>query len=396
MKKRSLALVLSLTAGLGLWFGLTRLPAQTAGDQILDGIGETALIARYVFDGNTEDRSRNHFHATALAGEPAFPEERPFGKVLSLPGGALRIPGRALAGIDTLSVSCWVNLSSANPGQRLFDFGRETGRSLFCELTGSDEAAGFRVGITAGGPEAGQGFSSKASSAGRWFHVAVVLDAAHSTLTGYVMGREAGRVENLKTRLEDILDRNHPEENRLFIGRALGAEKPGLEAKLRDLRLYNIALSEEQVRAIAFGAAGGMGGGRRRAVEPTAPTLRSLVLGLGLKNVPDIAVETTVGVLPRLPVQIPGVYESGVAGPAVRVIWPSPVDNSAVLNPGTYTLTGTVPGDFVPAQSHRDRQAGKSGRRTGETGAGAGAVPAGPRRPEPGCRRPGHAVHEEP
>ena len=28
MKKRSRTLVLSLTAGLGLWFGLTRLPAQ--------------------------------------------------------------------------------------------------------------------------------------------------------------------------------------------------------------------------------------------------------------------------------------------------------------------------------------------------------------------------------
>ena len=231
-------------------------------------------------------------------------------------------PAGRWLGSTLLSVSCSGQSRSQNPGQRLFDFGRETGRSLFCELTGSDEAAGFRVGITGGGPEGGQGFSSKASSAGRWFHVAVVLDAAHSTLTGYVMGREAGRVENLKTRLEDILDRNHPEENRLFIGRALGAEKPGLEAKLRDLRLYNIALSEEQVRAIAFGASGGMGGGRRRAVEPTAPALRSLVLGLGLKNVPDIVVETTVGTLPRLPVTIPGTYTkakparwSGSSGP---------------------------------------------------------------------------------
>ncbi|MBN1939603.1 MAG: glycoside hydrolase family 127 protein, partial [Candidatus Aminicenantes bacterium] len=342
MNKRSIALILSLLAGFGLWLGLKGLPAQTAGDQILDGIGETALIARYIFDGNTEDRSRNHFHAVAVSGEPTYPEERPFGKVLFLQGGALRLPGRALAGIDNLSVTCWVNLDSADPGQVLFDFGGKTGRGLFCLLTGPDEASGFRVGTSAADAGGGQELTSKANSSGRWFHVAVVLDAAHSTLTGYVMGREVGRVEDLKMRFEDILDRDQPDQNRLFIGRALDSEEPGLRAKLRDLRLYSISLSEEQVRAIAFGAAGGMGGGRRRAVEPAAPALRSLALGL--RAVPDISVETTTGVLPHLPVRIPGIYENGVSGPPVRVIWPSPADNSAVLNPGTYTVTGTVPG----------------------------------------------------
>nr|CAI78585.1 hypothetical protein [uncultured Aminicenantes bacterium] len=347
MNKRSLALILSLLAGFGLWIGLKGLPAQTAGDQILDGIGETALIARYVFDGNTEDRSRNHYHAVLLAGEPSYPEERPFGKVLSLQDGALRLPGRALAGIESVSVVCWVNLNSAAPGQRLFDFGQEAGGGLFCVLTGSDEAAGFRVGLTAADSPAGQEFSSKANTVGRWFHVAVVLDAAHSTLTGYVMGREVGRIEDLKIRLEDILDRNQPDHNRLLIGRALGSETPGLNAKLHELRLFNIALSEDQVKAIAFGATGMTGGGRRRAVEPAAPALRSLALGL--RAVSDIAVETTMGVLPHLPVRIPGLYENGVSGPPVRVIWPSPVDNSAALNPGTYTVTGTVPGtSFQP------------------------------------------------
>ena len=34
------------------------------GDQIVDGIGETALIARYILNGNVEDRSRNTQNAT--------------------------------------------------------------------------------------------------------------------------------------------------------------------------------------------------------------------------------------------------------------------------------------------------------------------------------------------
>jgi uncharacterized protein len=65
--------------------------------------------------------------------------------------------------------------------------------------------------------------------------------------------------------------------------------------------------------------------------------------------VPDIAVKTTVGHLPRLPFTIPAVYRDNAQGPQVRVIWPAPTDNSAVARPGTYTVTGTVPGsEFKP------------------------------------------------
>ncbi len=63
-----------------------------------------------------------------------------------------------------------------------------------------------------------------------------------------------------------------------------------------------------------------------------------------LEAVPDIKVETTVGRLPRLPYTIPAVYRNGARGPDVRVIWPSPRDNSQVLRPGVVTLTGHVPG----------------------------------------------------
>jgi len=46
---------------------------------------------------------------------------------------------------------------------------------------------------------------------------------------------------------------------------------------------------------------------------------------------------------------IAGEYTDGAAGPPVRVIWPSPEDNSAIRKPGTYTVTGKVPGtDFEP------------------------------------------------
>ncbi|MCC7186038.1 MAG: hypothetical protein IT185_07365, partial [Acidobacteria bacterium] len=46
--------------------------ATQGGDQFLDGIGETALVARYAFNGNAEDASRNQFHAALHGGAPVF------------------------------------------------------------------------------------------------------------------------------------------------------------------------------------------------------------------------------------------------------------------------------------------------------------------------------------
>jgi len=70
---------------------------------------------------------------------------------------------------------------------------------------------------------------------------------------------------------------------------------------------------------------------------------------LGLVKVPDVSAETVVGRLPRLPYTIEGVYRDNAKGPKVRVIWPSPIDNRQVLKPGTYTVTGKVPGTkFTP------------------------------------------------
>ena len=73
-------------------------------------------------------------------------------------------------------------------------------------------------------------------------------------------------------------------------------------------------------------------------------------LAAQLSNVPDITVETVVGMMPRLPA-----HRSGRASRrhgrerTLRVIWPSPVDNKPVAQPGSYTVAGRVPGtSFAP------------------------------------------------
>ena len=63
----------------------------------------------------------------------------------------------------------------------------------------------------------------------------------------------------------------------------------------------------------------------------------------------DVKVETAVGRLPRLPLVVPAKYKDGNDGPDVRVIWPAPTDNAQVLEAGTYTIVGRIPGtDLQP------------------------------------------------
>src|SRR5678815_3517097 len=89
--------IVALTSLFIVLFAPQPTAAQTeGGDQFLDGIGETALIARYVLNGNTTDRSRNNHQATLQGSGATYVEDEKFGKVLSLPGTGeafLQIPG---------------------------------------------------------------------------------------------------------------------------------------------------------------------------------------------------------------------------------------------------------------------------------------------------------------
>jgi len=332
--------------------------AQTGGDQFLDGIGETALIARYVFKGNVEDASRNTLHATIHGAKAAYVQDAQFGQVLSLPGGGdggyVQLPGKALTGADSVSVTGWVFLRDASqPWQRFFDFGQDATRNFFCTPIGEDASEGYRVRITATGWTHEMGPVSPRVATGRWVHLAVVLDAAKKTLSAYADGVRVGQATGVDLSLEQILNQENPSANRLYIGKSAYDTDQDLNAMVHDVRLYSIALTDRQVATIRDNA---LSGGARTeagtsAATPSAQTGPSATTGgtalpgaSDLIDVPDIAAETIVGTLPHLPYLVPGTYRNGVKGPLVRVIWPSPADNNQVRHAGVYTVSGVVAG----------------------------------------------------
>lgn len=338
--------------------GLFPIYAQGAeGDQFLDGIGETALIARYPFNGNVEDWSRNSHHAVLKGRSAAFVEDEKFGKVLSLPGGKngvyVQIPGQALIGVESLSVTGWVNVKDLTPWQRFFDLGQDTGTHYFyCTPVGEERSDGFRVRITAQGYAGEQGPAAYSITTGQWVHLAAVLDAAKKTLSLYVDGVRIGQSSGITWTMADILNQDNPAANRLYIGKSSFDNDADLGGMVYDVRFYSIALTDRQVAVIHHNAVSDEE--LAETEEKSAATAdvtkeRTPPAKAKLMGVPDITVKTAVGYLPRLPYYIPGTYRDGDTGPLVRVIWPAPTDNSAVAQVGTYTVTGTVPGSvFKP------------------------------------------------
>lgn len=310
------------------------------GDQFLDGIGETSLIARYLFNGNAEDASRNQLHATLRGPGPVFVEDGASRALLFTGDGShAQLPANALAGEDALAVTGWFYLPTRASGP-LFDFGQDVGTRLFAWV---DAQQGFRASVAA----EGHAFETapKTLVENRWSHFAVVLDPARRTLTTWVDGARAGEVTGVTASLARILPANS-QATRLFLGRSQDDRAFTLHGRLRDVRFYRVVLDDGQIATIRQNALAAAAPARGRPAPPEisiADIPRESPFEGTLVNVPDVTVETIVGTLPRLPASVPATFAGGVAG-EVRAIWPAPIDTAEVRKPGTYTVSGRVPG----------------------------------------------------
>ena len=327
-----------------------------SGDQILDGIGETGLNARYIFDGNVKDWSRNNFHAQ-LNGEGAkFVKDKRFGTVLSLTGDKtyLTLPGGSVADLESISITGWIYLQSKKPGQYFFDFGKNPGKHFAAILNALDANGSPQVVYTAE-KNKDQIATLPSVEPDKWVHVAVVLDVAAKSISTYVDGKIVATVQNTPVDLTAIFSASAKERNTLNIGKSLSVGDSYLNAMLYDFRIYRIPLSQRQVSGIFKNA--GKGGqdshpnvnAKREDELPKFPASDPQLYNANLIKVEDVEVTTSIGNLPRLPTYLKGTYKNNESGPEVRVIWPSPTDNTSVLTTGKYTIMGRVPGaNFKP------------------------------------------------
>ncbi|WNH11872.1 beta-L-arabinofuranosidase domain-containing protein [Thalassobellus suaedae] len=333
----------------------TNVTAQS-GDQILDGIGETGLIARYVFAGDVKDWSRNNLHGSVDASKIKFVDDEKFGKVISLSGNNkayVSIPAGAVTGEESLSISTWVYLRSTETGQYVFDFGKNNNSHVFVAPLGiKNKKENIAEIIT----ESGKNYKTTATAleANKWNHLVLVMDIPSKTISSYVNGKQVSETKNVELDLEKLFNNKSKKKNALYIGKSLGSNHTFLDANLFDFRIYRIPLTEKQIGGIyrnALGITETVVNETKGPVDdlPKFSRSNSQLYNQFLTSVPNIEVETVIGNLPRLPRYVKGEYKTEVEGPEVRIIWPAPTDNRDVLKTGQYVVTGRVSGtDFKP------------------------------------------------
>ena len=84
----------------------------------------------------------------------------------------------------------------------------------------------------------------------QWVHVAVVLDPARRVLAAYLDGAKAGEATGVAVNAAQIVSQAADAPNRLFIGRSQNDAEPTLHGRLRDVRIYRVALTDQQVATI--------------------------------------------------------------------------------------------------------------------------------------------------
>ena len=209
----------------------------------------------------------------------------------------------------------------------------------------------FAFGITSALPQEGDQILDRKGETALIDRYTIKEDIKDSSRNN-IHGKLAGEAKDTEVKSDQLFDNESGEKNIVYTGKSVVSDNICLNAGLFDLRIYRIPLSERQITEIRFNPFGNseLASQRRERPDPELPEFpetRPQLYNEYLISVPDIQVETAVGHLPGLPRYVPGVYSNNLEGPDVRVLWPAPTDNSQVLSPGTYTITGSVSGTDI-------------------------------------------------
>lgn len=209
---------------------------------------QNGLMARWPFNGDVADVTHNAFHPALTQATPDFVEgpQEQGGKALSLTGkDYVQLPYE-VAGSDELTVAMWVNWQGGKAWQRLFDFGYDTDHYFF--LTPSNGSI-MRFAIKNGGSEQVVNCPT-ALATKQWKHVTVTLGKERVAV--YVDGKVVANATGITLSPADV----HPVLN--YLGRSQFTGDPMLNASVADVRIYNYALTADEVSQVMSDDASGI------------------------------------------------------------------------------------------------------------------------------------------
>ena len=203
-------------------------------------VNEKGLVGKWQFDGDLTDLSENQLHGSNGGINCLYlPTVNKSGtKTLMFNGSSnyVQLP-HEVASMAEMTICSWVKLSSTKEWQRIFDFGSGTDRYMFLAPIARGE---MRFVMKNGGDE--EILSATKLNANTWYHVAVSISTDAVVL--YVDGKEVARSTDMKIRPSDI----RPAIN--YIGCSQFSADPLLNGYVDDFRIYNYALTPEEVLAV--------------------------------------------------------------------------------------------------------------------------------------------------
>ena len=207
--------------------------------------GEHSMTVRLQMEGNTQDDTENMMDA-AFCGTPNYVDDCKQGaKALRLnatQGQYVQLPYET-AGSEELTVALWVKMRSSNTWQRLIDFGNDTEHYMFLTPKNSYTNV-MRFAIKNGGDE--QSIDCKqALPMSQWKHVVLTVGKERTVI--YIDGEEAASSTGITIRPGDF----RPVLN--YIGRSQFVSDPLMTADLDDVRIYNYALTADDVKTVMEG-----------------------------------------------------------------------------------------------------------------------------------------------
>lgn len=208
---------------------------------------EPALIARYVMEDNLYDATDNQLDA-ALYGQAYYTSTAEQGeKALGLAGSQYVQLPYEIASTDELTFATWINWRKSTPiNQRIFDFGNGTRQYMY--LTPSN---GSKMSFVVNDGTGEKTLDCKASlETSAWHHVAVTIGEGQTVI--YLDGEEAAST----TALTVTPGKLHPTLN--YLGRAQNGSVAFLNAYLDDVRIYNYALTADDIKRLVTDSPSGI------------------------------------------------------------------------------------------------------------------------------------------
>jgi hypothetical protein len=199
----------------------------------------SGLLAHYPLDGDTPTDASNNGNDATIDGIPDTGASGVIGGAYDFDGGFVDLPAFTPSADDSITVSLWVNADDLSSDTEFFFWGDGppqfefwyTGGLQFIYYDGS--VSGITGGLTL--------------NTGQWYHLAGTYDDSTGEWTVYVDGTEAATASgSIDTAFDGSGSQigNHPNETR------------GIDGRIDGVRVYDRALSAEEVASLANQSSG--------------------------------------------------------------------------------------------------------------------------------------------